>query len=77
MKNDDKPFWGPIGALLADFRMRFCGFPLESRHLDIPGRGRIAILVPVGDVKGRPTNVHEGRRVAANDNVFDPAPEAA
>lgn len=76
-KTNDKPFWGPVGRLLGDFRMRFCGWPAAERHLQIPGRGALTILIPVGAVKCRPTRVREDRLICANDEVFNPSPEAA
>lgn len=36
MKDDDKPFWGPVGKLLAQIGQPFCFWPPGQRSQFVP-----------------------------------------
>lgn len=74
---NDKMLWKPVGALLARFKMKFCGWPLAPRQINFPGREPMTILVPTTGATGRPAYVGDHRRTAANDPYGHPSPEAA
>jgi hypothetical protein len=68
VKQNDKPFWGPVAALIVGFGLPFHPWPL---HPDGPMRPTPHV------VNGFPALMPQALRTSANDEIIDPEPEAA